>query len=89
MQIWEEEGKLLINTIENLKEEDLNKNVTLRQQPLSILHAIQNEVAHNSYHLGQILYIGKQIKDKEWTILSIAKNDSKEFNEMVSAKKDR
>lgn len=73
MEIWENGWKLLFNTIENLKAEDLSKTVTLRQQPLSVLQAIQNEVTHISYHLGQILYIGKQIKDKEWTILSIPK----------------
>jgi hypothetical protein len=87
MQIWEEGWKLLFNTIENLKEEDLNKTITLRQQPLSVLQAIQTEVAHISYHLGQILYIGKQIKDKDWTILSIPKNGSNEFNKKVSAEK--
>ncbi|MGD6900065.1 DUF1572 family protein [Bacillus infantis] len=87
MQIWEEGWKLLFNTIENLKAEDLNRTVTLRQQPLSVLQAIQTEVAHISYHLGQILYIGKQIKDKDWTILSIPKEGSKEFNKKVSAKK--
>lgn len=74
MEIWEHGWKLLFNTIENLKPEDLKKTVTLRQQPLSVLQAIQNEIAHISYHLGQILYIGKQIKDKEWTILSIPKS---------------
>lgn len=77
IEIWENGWKLLFNTIENLKAEDLSKTVTLRQQPLSVLQAIQNEVAHTSYHLGQILYIGKQIKDKEWTILSIPKSCSK------------
>jgi hypothetical protein len=87
MQIWEEGWKLLFNTIENLRTEDLNKTVTLRKQPLSVLKAIQTEVAHISYHLGQILYIGKQIKDKDWTILSIPKNGSKKFNQNISAKK--
>ncbi|MGM0789769.1 MAG: DUF1572 family protein [Bacillota bacterium] len=87
MQIWEEGWKLLFNTIENLKAEDLNRTVTLRKQPLSVLQAIQTEVTHISYHLGQILYIGKQIKDKDWTILSIPKEGSKEFNKKVSAKK--
>lgn len=77
MIVWEDGWKFLFNTIENLKANDLNKTVTLRQQPLSVLQAIQNEVAHISYHLGQILYIGKQIKDKEWIILSIPKNNSR------------
>ncbi|MGE7875082.1 DUF1572 family protein [Bacillus paramycoides] len=87
MQIWEDGWKLLFNTIENLKAEDLNKTVTLRQQPLSVLQAVQTEVVHISYHLGQILYIGKQIKDKDWTILSIPKNDSKKIDDKVSGKK--
>lgn len=80
LQIWEDGWRLLFNTIENLKVEDLNKTVTLRQQHLSVIQAIQTEIAHISYHLGQILYIGKQIKDKDWVILSIPKNGSKEFN---------
>ncbi|WP_336606112.1 DUF1572 family protein [Heyndrickxia oleronia] len=87
METWEEGWKLLFNTIENLNPEDLNKTVTLRKQPLSVLQAIQTELVHISYHLGQILYIGKQIKDKDWTILSIPKNGSKEFNHKVATKK--
>jgi len=86
IQSWENGWALLFNTIENLKESDLHRTVTLRQQPISVLQAIQTEVAHISYHLGQILYIGKQIKDKEWIILSIPKNGSKEFNAIVTEK---
>jgi len=86
MKIWEDGWKLLFHTLENLQPDDLLKTVTLRQQPLSVLQAIQTEMAHISYHLGQILYIGKQIKDKDWMILSIPKNGSKAFNESVSMK---
>lgn len=84
MEVWENGWSLLIKTVESLNAEDLHKIVTLRKQPLSVLQALQTEVAHVSYHLGQILYIGKQIKDNEWTILSIPKNGSKEFNETLS-----
>ena len=73
MQMWENGWNLLFHTIKNLEASDLHKTVTLRQQPISVLQSIQTEVAHISYHLGQILYIGKQIKDKDWTILSIPK----------------
>jgi len=86
MKIWEDGWKLLFHTLRNLKAEDLHKTVTLRQQPLSVLQAIQTEVAHTSYHLGQILYIGKQLKDKDWTILSIPKNGSEAYNESVLKK---
>lgn len=74
MQIWEDGWNLLFNTIESLTEDDLDKTVILRKKPLTVLQAIQTEIAHISYHLGQLLYIGKQIKDKEWIILSIPKN---------------
>jgi hypothetical protein len=77
MQIWEDGWILLFNTIKNLTAGDLHKSVTLRKQPLSVLQAVQTEVAHISYHLGQILYIGKQTKDKDWTILSILRTVQK------------
>jgi uncharacterized damage-inducible protein DinB len=84
MKKWEDGWTLLFNTMENLRESDLSKTVTIRQKPLSVLQAIQIEIAHISYHLGQILFIGKQIKGKDWTILSIPKNGSKEFNKRIA-----
>ncbi|WP_050801664.1 DUF1572 family protein [Ornithinibacillus scapharcae] len=86
MQIWEQGWKLLFGTIENLQSSDLHKTVTLRQEPISVIQAIQTEISHISYHVGQILFIGKQIKDKDWTILSIPKNGSLAFNEKVLEK---
>ncbi|MCM3742367.1 DUF1572 domain-containing protein [Oceanobacillus luteolus] len=76
MKIWQEGWDLLFHTIENLQSEDLHKTVTLRGKSISILQAIQTEIAHISYHLGQILYIGKQIKGKDWSILSIPRGDT-------------
>lgn len=73
MHKWESGWHLLFKTVGNIVEDDLHKTVMLREQQLTVLEAIQTEIAHISYHLGQILYIGKQIKDKEWTILSIPK----------------
>ncbi|WP_339147165.1 MULTISPECIES: DUF1572 family protein [unclassified Sutcliffiella] len=86
MRNWEDGWNLLFDTLENLEAKQLHQTVTLRKQPMSVLQAIQTEIAHISYHLGQILFIGKQIKDKDWTILSIPKNGSKEFNLMHSSK---
>ena len=86
MRYWEDGWNLLFDTLENLEANQLHQTVTLRQQPISVLQAIQTEIAHISYHLGQILFIGKQIKEKDWTILSIPKNGSKEFNLMHSSK---
>ncbi|KMM37946.1 DUF1572 family protein [Guptibacillus hwajinpoensis] len=86
MQRWEDGWKILFSTLENLKKEDLCKTVLLRNQSLSVLKALQIELAHISYHLGQILYIGKQIKDDDWIILSIPKNGSNQFNKDLNNK---
>ncbi|MGF2617490.1 DUF1572 domain-containing protein [Rossellomorea vietnamensis] len=86
MEQWNGGWKLLLETIKKLKEDDLQRIVILRNNPISVLGAIQIEIVHISNHIGQILYIGKQIKDSDWIILSIPKNGSKEFNNKVSAK---
>jgi len=87
MDIWESGWTQLFETIENLDSNDLHKTVTLRNQPLSVLQAIQNEIAHISYHLGQMLYIGKQLEDQQWQTLSIPKNGSKEFNGKIASRR--
>lgn len=76
METWEKGWNLLFTEIEHLNEEDLIKTVSLRGEPLSVVKAIQLELAHINYHVGQILFLGKQIKDKEWEILSTPKNTS-------------
>jgi hypothetical protein len=68
---WNQGWDLLFNVINNLKDEDLVKTITIRNKSCSVLHAIQIEIAHISYHLGQMKYIGKQIKNHDWKILSI------------------
>ncbi|MGM0846656.1 MAG: DUF1572 family protein [Bacillota bacterium] len=70
---WNKGWKLLFNTIETLHPGDLLRSVSLRNKPLSVMSAVQIEAAHISYHVGQIIYIGKLIKDKDWVTLSIPK----------------
>ena len=71
MQQWEDGWSLLFNTLKELTDSDLNRTVYLRKQPLSVMEAVQIELSHLSYHLGQILYIGKLLKNNDWKILSI------------------
>lgn len=80
LEKWEAGWRLLFNTIEHLKEEDLLKTVTIRSRSLTVFQAIQIELQHISYHLGQIVSIGKQIKGNEWTTLSIPRGQSNTFH---------
>jgi hypothetical protein len=56
--------------------------VTIRGEPHTILQAMARSVLHTAYHVGQILYVGKHLRGTEWTMLSIPKGKSEEFNKM-------
>ncbi|AYV69432.1 hypothetical protein C2I06_22725 [Niallia circulans] len=77
--VWENGWKVLIDSLTNLKEEDLLKTIYIRGEGHLVLEAIERQMAHYAYHVGQIVYIGKFIKDTEWKSLSIPKGKSEEY----------
>ncbi|HEY2233520.1 MAG TPA: DUF1572 family protein [Candidatus Angelobacter sp.] len=82
MRRWEESFNLVFENIAALKPEDFVKTVTIRGEPHTILQAMARSVLHTAYHVGQILYVGKHLRGSEWTVLSIPKGKSEEFNKM-------
>jgi hypothetical protein len=78
---WNEGWTVFLDTLTSLKEEDLTKTITIRMQPLTVVDAINRQLAHYSYHVGQIVYLGRWIKSEEWKSLSIPKGASEQFNE--------
>jgi hypothetical protein len=80
MNMWSEGWACFLNSLAALKEEDLLRTVTIRQEPLTVIDAINRQLAHYPYHVGQIIYIGKIIKDEKWTNLSIEKGKSEAYN---------
>ena len=83
IQKWNEGWKVLFETLESLKETDLSKNVTIRSQPLTVVDAIHRQLAHYSYHVGQIVYLGRWFKNAEWQSLSIPKGASQDYNRQM------
>jgi ribosomal 50S subunit-associated protein YjgA (DUF615 family) len=77
---WEKGWNCLFNAIEPLKESDLQKIVYIRNQGHTISEAINRQMMHYAYHIGQIVYIGKLLKAKDWQTLSIAKGKSMDYN---------
>jgi uncharacterized damage-inducible protein DinB len=82
MRRWEESFKIVFDNIAALKPEDFVKTVTIRGEPHTILQAMTRSVLHTAYHVGQILYLGKHLRGVAWTVLSIPKGKSEEFNKM-------
>ncbi len=66
----------MFDALASLKKKDLKKKVTIRQEPLSVIDAINRQLAHYPYHVGQIIHIAKTIKAKNWQNLSIPKGGS-------------
>ncbi|MEZ0609214.1 DUF1572 family protein [Fibrella sp. WM1] len=76
---WNEGWNVLLGTLRNLKEEDLTKTIYIRNQGHSVREAINRQLAHYPYHIGQIVLLGKMLAT-EWTSLSIPKGASRQFN---------
>ena len=80
LEKWNEGWKVFLETLESLKEEDLGRTITIRSQPLNVVDALNRQLAHYSYHVGQIVYLGRWLRKEEWKSLSIPKGDSRSFN---------
>jgi hypothetical protein len=86
IEIWEKGWTCFLTALEPLKEADLLKTIRIRNEPLSVIDAINRQLAHYPYHIGQIIYIGKIIKNQEWKNLSIPKSKSKHYNTTAGVK---
>lgn len=78
--LWEKGWACCMGALKDLKEDDLIKTIYIRSEALTVTDAINRQLAHYPYHVGQIVYIGKMIKGDQWESLSIAKNKSAAFN---------
>ena len=83
---WNEGWDCYLSVIKSLSEDDLLKTITIRSEELTVTDALNRQLAHYPYHVGQIVYIGRMIKKEEWKTLSIAKGKSDEFNSKMNTK---
>ena len=77
---WAQGWARVFEAIESLKPEDLMLRVTIRGEPHTVLQAINRQVMHSAYHIGQIAYLAKHWKGAQWQTLSVPKGQSEQFN---------
>ena len=77
---WEEGWKCLLDTLDNLKPEDMDKIIYIRNMGHTVIEALNRQSTHYAYHVGQIVFLGKMIKGSSWQSLSIPKGESKQYN---------
>ena len=80
IQKWNTGWNCLFNALNSLKKEDFSKTIYIRNQGHSITEAINRQLAHYPYHIGQIVFIGKMICNEKWISLSIPRGDSNTYN---------
>jgi hypothetical protein len=84
LNLWNQGWQVLFDTLNSLNESHLGDIIYIRGEAHSVLEAINRQIAHYSYHVGQIVYIAKAIKSNSWQSLSIPKNTSREFNSSMN-----
>ena len=76
---WEEGWAQVLTVLDALKPEDVMRTVTIRGEPHTVLQALNRQVAHYAYHIGQIVFLAKHLRSNQWKTLSIPRGRSEEF----------
>jgi hypothetical protein len=90
MRWWEEGWSIVFNAVGALTPADLPREVSIRQEPMTVLQALQRAMGHYAQHIGQIVFLAKHLKGKDWKTLSVPRGQSEQFNaEMIQKLKER
>jgi hypothetical protein len=81
IHLWQEGWDVTLGVIRSLEGSDLGKTVTIRGESLTVLDALNRQLAHYAYHTGQIVYLGKVVRSDHWKSLSIPKRGVKHQND--------
>lgn len=80
MSQWNQGWECLSKALEQLLEVDMEHIVYIRNDGHTVLEAINRQLAHYPYHIGQMVFIAKMLKNEDWQTLSIARNKSADYN---------
>ena len=80
LQKWNEGWDCLFTALNSLGTQDLETIIYIRNQGHTVTEAINRQLAHYAYHVGQIVFLGKMLANNNWTSLSIPKGNSNQYN---------
>ncbi|WP_417428142.1 DUF1572 family protein [Halpernia sp.] len=88
LDYWEKGWKCLFDALNQINNENINNTIFIRGEKHSIIDAVLRQLAHYPYHVGQLIYIAKMLKNEDWKTLSVAKNQSENFNKEMFSKNE-
>lgn len=83
LELWESGWNTLFSALKELSDSDLSRTVAIRREPHSVIQAVNRQLAHYSYHCGQIVLLAKHFQAGNWRTLSVARGESEMFNQKV------
>lgn len=86
MEFWKSGWQTLFSALEPLTPADFSRFVTIRGEPHTIFEAVNRQLTHYAYHIGQITFLAKHFRSTDWKTLSIPRNKSAEFNKLLTDK---
>ena len=86
LEKWEKGWSCLFEALDSINKDNFDTKIFIRNQEHSIIDAVNRQFAHYAYHIGQIVYLGRLMKDEDWKPLSIPKGKSEEFNRQKFSK---
>ncbi len=87
MQWWEQGWACVFTAVEALKADDVMRTVYIRNEAHTVLQALNRQVAHYAYHVGQIVFLAKHFRSSEWNSLSVPRGKSEEFNRKMEERR--
>jgi Protein of unknown function (DUF1572) len=87
MAVWEAGWQCVFSALTPLTDAQLNQKVLIRSEAHSVTQAINRQLAHYAYHVGQIVYVAKHFAGANWTALTIPRGKSEEFTSRVASGK--
>ncbi|HTM98355.1 MAG TPA: DUF1572 family protein [Pedobacter sp.] len=80
MDKWDRGWKCLLAAIDDLTAAQLEDIVYIRNEGHTVLEALNRQLAHYPYHIGQIVFVAKMVANENWKSLSIPRNKSADYN---------
>jgi hypothetical protein len=86
MKVWEQGWSCVFSALQPLSDAEVDRTVIIRGEPHSVMQAINRQIAHYSYHCGQIVFLAKHLQASKWKALTVPRGKSEDFNQKVAAK---
>jgi uncharacterized damage-inducible protein DinB len=79
MRWWEQAWSQVFSALDSLQPQDMQRTITIRQEPHTVVQALNRALAHYAQHIGQIVFLAKHLRSSEWRTLSIPRGKSEDY----------